>query len=130
MTDNFPPPPPDIIHVIGGNDGVNILNTVESYDYVLRRVIELPRMKERRDELAVTAGADGKIYAIGGFGGDLSSPDTCLRSVERFNPILGSWETIASLNMPRRALSAVALSDGVYAIGGFDGQDYLNSVER
>lgn len=32
--------------------------------------------------------------------------------------------------MPRRALTAVTLPDGIYAIGGFDGFNYLSSVER
>lgn len=40
------------------------------------------------------------------------------------------WQTCAPLNVPRRALSAVALPDGIYAVGGFDGSQYLNSVER
>jgi len=31
---------------------------------------------------------------------------------------------------PRRALSVVTLADGIYAIGGFDGQNYLNTVEK
>lgn len=30
----------------------------------------------------------------------------------------------------RRALSAVSLPNGVYAIGGYDGEKYLSSVER
>lgn len=33
------------------------------------------------------------------------------------------------MNEKRRALSAVSLPNGVYAIGGF-GEKYLNSVER
>lgn len=37
---------------------------------------------------------------------------------------------IASLNIPRRALSVVALPDGVYAIGGYNGKDYLGTMER
>jgi len=36
---------------------------------------------------------------------------------------------IASLNIPRRALSVVALPDGVYAIGGYNGKDYLGTME-
>ena len=55
---------------------------------------------------------------------------TCLTSAERYNPETDEWETIASLNVPRRALSAVTLPDGIYAIGGFDGQTYLSSVEK
>jgi len=30
----------------------------------------------------------------------------------------------------RRALAAVALPDGIYAIGGYDGRQYLSSVEK
>lgn len=54
----------------------------------------------------------------------------CLSSVERFDPEKNEWELIASLNTPRRALAAVTLPDGIYAIGGFDGFNYLNSVEK
>lgn len=55
--------------VVGGNDGISILNTVEVYDIKSKRVKSLPSMNHRRDELAVTIGPDQKIYAIGGFGG-------------------------------------------------------------
>ena len=30
----------------------------------------------------------------------------------------------------RRALAAVALPDGIYAIGGYDGRQYLSTVEK
>ena len=50
--------------------------------------------------------------------------------MERFDPEKNEWELIASLNTPRRALAAVTLPDGIYAIGGFDGFNYLNSVEK
>jgi len=63
-------------------------------------------------------GPDNKIYAIGGFGGPKNS---CLNAAERYDPVTNEWESIAKLNIPRRALSAVALPDGIYAIGGFDG---------
>lgn len=97
-------------------------------------------MIHNRDELAVAVGPDQKIYAIGGFGGPNKyirfKPklkqfySCCLCSVERFDPEKNEWELIASLNTPRRALAAVTLPDGIYAIGGFDGFNYLNSVEK
>ncbi|EAS03065.2 kelch motif protein (macronuclear) [Tetrahymena thermophila SB210] len=117
----------DMIYVVGGNDGYGILDTMEVYDFVLKQVRPYPKMLEKRDELAVTQGLDGKIYAIGGFGGEYN---TCLNSAERYNPIYQRWEKIAPLNIPRRALSAVTLPDGIYAIGGFDGNNYINSVEK
>ncbi|KAL4445683.1 hypothetical protein ABPG74_006234 [Tetrahymena malaccensis] len=117
----------DMIYVVGGNDGYGILDTMEVYDFVLKQIRPYPKMLEKRDELAVTQGLDGKIYAIGGFGGEYN---TCLNSAERYNPIYQRWEKIAPLNIPRRALSAVTLPDGIYAIGGFDGNNYINSVEK
>jgi len=66
------------IVVIGGNDGDFILNTVEKYNKSSGGWQRLESLNEGRDELAATVGRDGKIYAIGGFGG----PDnTCLKSV-------------------------------------------------
>lgn len=74
----------------------------------------------------MTIGPDGKIYAVGGYGGQSNN---CLSSVERFNIQTKEWEQIAPLNIPRRALSVVALPDGVYAIGGYNGKDYLGTME-
>ena len=55
---------------------------------------------------------------------------SCLRAVERFDPLKNRWEQLPSMNEPRRALSAVALPDGVYAIGGYNGKEYLDTVEK
>lgn len=114
--------------MIGGNNGDIVEDSVEVYDgRGVRLPQQLGKMNERRDELGVTLGLDGKIYAIGGFGG---SKNSCLQSAERYDPKTNKWEAIASLNTPRRALTAVTLPDGIYAIGGFDGQNYLSSVEK
>lgn len=55
---------------------------------------------------------------------------SCLNSVERYDPETNEWQLIAPLNVARRALSAVTLPDGIYAMGGFDGFNYLGSVEK
>ena len=55
---------------------------------------------------------------------------SCLNSAERYNFQTKQWELIAPMNVPRRALSTIMLPDGIYAIGGFDGANYLSSVER
>mmetsp|Transcript_27053 Transcript_27053/g.26687 ORF Transcript_27053/g.26687 Transcript_27053/m.26687 type:complete len:111 (-) Transcript_27053:3-335(-) len=34
------------------------------------------------------------------------------------------------MQIPRRALSAVTLPDGIYAIGGYDGGKYLKTLEK
>jgi len=117
----------DEIYVCGGNDGQSILKTFESFNLKTKRWTFLPPLELKRDELAVVVGPDHKIYAIGGFGG---RNNTCLNEVERFDPQKGIWESVAPMNTPRRALAAVSLPDGIYAIGGFDGDNYLSSVEK
>lgn len=112
--------------VIGGNDG-QVLDNVDLLNLATGEWSLLPPMSIKRDELAVTIGPDGKVYAIGGYGGQNS---TCLKSVERFNFQTYTWEKVADLNEPRRALAAVSLPDGVYAIGGYNGSRYLGSMER
>ena len=82
---------------------------------------------ERRYELAACLGPDGCLYAVGGYaGGD----NICLKTAERFDPHTQKWTKIAPMNRGRRALSLVALPDGIYAIGGFTGKDYIAEVER
>lgn len=34
------------------------------------------------------------------------------------------------MNEGRRALAAIAMPDGIYAVGGYNGKDYISSVER
>jgi len=34
------------------------------------------------------------------------------------------------MQQARRALAVVALPDGIYAIGGYDGKQYLATVEK
>lgn len=54
----------------------------------------------------------------------------CLKTAERFDFSTGEWEMLPEMNEARRALASVALPDGIYAIGGYDGKQYLNSVEK
>jgi N-acetylneuraminic acid mutarotase len=72
-------------------------------------------------------GNEGKIYAIGGFGGKSNEP---LNSVEMFDPKTNKWTYVAPMKYARRALSAAFLLDGIYAIGGFNGEHYMSSVEK
>ena len=114
------------IYVIGGNDG-RVQNRVECLNLNTKLWSKIPKMNMKRDELAACLGPDNKIYAIGGYGG---GDNACLSSAERFDPSTGKWELIAPMKEARRALTAVALPDGIYAIGGYNGKDYINTVER
>ncbi|CEM04380.1 unnamed protein product [Vitrella brassicaformis CCMP3155] len=74
-----------------------------------------------RAEIAVVALADGKIYAMGGYG-DVS------KTVERYDPKTQKWETVAPMPEGRHHLMAApllnsdgSLGDSFIALGGFTG---------
>lgn len=48
-----------------------------------------------------------------------SDGDNPLTSVERFNSLLGSWENVADMNVPRDNLTAVAFDGKIYVSGSY-----------
>ena len=117
----------ETLYFIGGNDGDSILGSVDTLNTRTGEWRRKESMHEPRDELAVALGKNNKIYAIGGFGGRHNQP---LRSAEVYDPLTDKWRSLPEMNDPRRALAAAVLADGVYAIGGFDGNAYMSSVEK
>ena len=120
------------IYVAGGSDGTNPLATLEAFTPLVGLHFRpaglwtspLAPMLVARTRLAMAAGPDGRIYALGGFDGSNS-----LTTAEAYKPNTNSWTTIAPMNTPRDGLAAATGPDGrIYAIGGFD-TDYLSSVE-
>lgn len=55
---------------------------------------------------------------------------SCLATAEKYDFNLQKWELLSDMSIPRRALSAVSLPNGIYAIGGLKEKQYLDSVER
>lgn len=47
----------------------------------------------------------------------------------RYDPKTDMWTTVSSLSVPRDAVGVCLLGDRLYAVGGYDGQTYLNTVE-
>lgn len=56
------------IFFVGGNSG-SVLRKFDCLDLKKGKWSRWPDMLQKRDELAVTLGPDGKVYAIGGYGG-------------------------------------------------------------
>ncbi len=52
---------------------------------------------------------------------------TCL--VCRYDPLQDRWTGQPKLNKPRFALSAASAHGALYAVGGFNGEFYMSSVE-
>ncbi len=69
--------------------------------------------------------APAQLYLAGGYAlTDLSS------ETQVYNPVNNSWSTGASLSSPRAYFSLAVVDDVLYAIGGFDGQNWLNTMEQ
>uniref|UniRef100_A0A8C9M2G7 Uncharacterized protein n=1 Tax=Panthera tigris altaica TaxID=74533 RepID=A0A8C9M2G7_PANTA len=76
------------------------------------------------------ATCDGFLYAVGGH--DAPASNHCSRLldyVERYDPKTDTWTMVAPLSMPRDAVGVCLLGDRLYAVGGYDGQTYLNTME-
>ena len=66
----------------------------------------------------------GKLYAVGGSDGSSS-----LASVEAYDPATGSWAFCPSLNVPRANVSVAVIRKRLYAVGGFSGKAFLDTME-
>lgn len=53
-----------------------------------------------------------------------------IASVERFDPQTNDWKMVAPMSKRRCGVGVAVLNDLLYAVGGHDGQSYLNSIER
>jgi kelch-like protein 20 len=75
-----------------------------------------PRRPIRRGEV---------LFAVGGWcSGD------AIASVERYDPLSGEWRMVSPMGKRRCGVGVAVLNDLLYAVGGHDGQSYLNSIER
>lgn len=72
------------------------------------------------------------LYVIGGFGNEnISSGPTFSPSIYSFNLLERKWAKHSTSMMNSRCyVSTVELNDQVYSIGGFNGHERLQSVEK
>ena len=47
----------------------------------------------------------------------------------RYDPKTDAWTIVAPISSPRDAVGVAVLGDKLYAVGGYDGSQYLNEVE-
>ena len=53
-----------------------------------------------------------------------------ISSVERYDPHSNEWRMVAPMSKRRCGVGVAVLNNLLYAVGGHDGQSYLNSIER
>lgn len=67
-----------------------------------------------------------RLYAVGGWIDEFKS----IASAEVYDPNKDSWEEIEPMTQKRCGVGLTVLGNSIYAVGGHDGQNYLDSVER
>lgn len=67
----------------------------------------------------------GALFSVGGRG-KTGEPFQCIECYDWFD---NTWFSVAQLSTPRRHVAVASLNVHVYAIGGHDGLQHLNSVE-
>ncbi|CAK9101933.1 Kelch-like protein diablo [Durusdinium trenchii] len=74
---------------------------------------------------ASAAACGGRLYVCGGaFGAQM------LNSVERFDPKVGTWETLPPMSARRAYVAAATIAGTIHVFGGSDGGQCLLSSER
>ncbi|XP_078719374.1 kelch-like protein 5 isoform X3 [Lampetra fluviatilis] len=117
------------LYAVGGRDGSSCLRSVECFDPHTNKWTACAPMCKRRGGVGVSA-CNGFLYAVGGH--DTPASNHCSRisdCVERFDPKTDAWTAVAPLSVSRDAVGVGLLGDRLYAVGGYDGQTYLNTVE-
>jgi alpha-tubulin suppressor-like RCC1 family protein/N-acetylneuraminic acid mutarotase len=81
-------------------------------------------MPTARSALSLVAGANGKLYAIGGWG------QGALATVEEYDPATNIWTPRPPMPTARMAHAAARAADGkIYVAGGWSGSASLGTVE-
>lgn len=69
--------------------------------------------------------APARLYLVGGY-----SQNVLTNKTQVYNPNNNTWTTVTPLSSPRADLALAVVNDVLYAIGGFDGQNWLNINEQ
>lgn len=117
------------LYAVGGRDGSSCLKTVECFDPHTNKWLPCTSMSKRRGGVGV-ATCGGYLYAVGGHEAPATNP-TCSRfeCAERYDPTCDQWTMISPISSPRDAVGLCVLGDKIFAVGGYDGQQYLQDVE-
>lgn len=117
------------LYAVGGRDGSSCLRSVECFDPHTNKWSLCSPMSKRRGGVGVAV-CNGFLYAVGGHDAPASNPTSSrFDCVERYDCKTDTWTTVAPICSPRDAVGVCVLGDRLYAVGGYDGQQYLNEVE-
>ncbi|XP_028403321.1 kelch-like protein 8 [Dendronephthya gigantea] len=113
-----------VIYAVGGHNGSEHLNTVESFHPASGSWQLCKPMGICRRGMSVGILND-MLYAIGGL-----DENTCFNRVERYDPKNDEWTEVAAMTIQRGGVAAVGFNGFLYAVGGNNGGSSLSSVEK
>lgn len=114
------------LFIIGGGNEKDTFNSIEYYDKLISKWIDLKKMSFKRKSFASCVGFDNCIYVFGG----LDDKEQVLKTCEKYDLDSNKWIRLDDFLIPRRGHQAICLPDGIYIIGGNDGNCILKSCEK
>ena len=118
------------LYLVGGYtaDGAHqhFLDSLYRYNMNTQKWLEMSFMDHKRCYVS-TAVVEDKIYAFGGHSGGVNGR---LKSAEVYCPVRNQWDKISDMNCSRSDFASTVYNQAIYAIGGFNGDEYLNSIEK
>ncbi|CAB03991.2 Kelch-like protein 10 [Caenorhabditis elegans] len=112
------------VFIIGGMNNGTYLNRVEMFDKEKGIRVECTRLMHGRTRTSACIHEDA-IYAVGGYDA------TYMSSVEIYDiKTGGDWTTGPSLNNRRADASVVSFYGQLFVLGGFNGKDYEETIEK
>ncbi|XP_054161299.1 kelch-like protein 5 [Oppia nitens] len=111
------------LYAIGGCNGKNNLNSVETYDTQTNQWKSIASMSIIRSGHDATV-LENTIYVCCGYN------DNTIKSCEYYSQNNKEWSFVTPMSHKRNGLALVAHNGFIYAIGGNNGKEYLNTMER
>ena len=107
----------DYYDFVGSVGSGTIPGTPAEITWVDKAPLSVPRWS-----LVVVAGANGKVYTIGGQQREFWDGGVSLDVVEAYDPAAGTWTTKAPVPIPHSSLGVAVTKDGrIWAVGAADG---------
>ncbi|MGZ3458632.1 MAG: DUF6519 domain-containing protein, partial [Archangium sp.] len=91
--------------------------------------LEASELPSRRSRFGVAV-VRGRIHLVGGEHERLLLPSKPLVGHSQFDPNHNRWSSLAPLRRPRAEVTAAAVDERLYVVGGRHGEDLLDDVER
>jgi hypothetical protein len=115
-----------VIYITGGQDRATAHSTVECYDPVEESWTYRAEMTYACSGLTMVS-TQTHLFA---FGGRSKTNHVYYNKIQRYTPTADIWEEVSTMIQARAWPSAVFFNNAIFIMGGYDGRDRLNTVER